>query len=249
MMKKNIILVSVVVIPLICGVMSACSKKESHVDLKELKNLKDSASYAYGYLSGLQAKSSDQIDLNPEIFARAFQQGYSKDTVGAMTKEQSIAVLEKYSRQAQEVQQKKAAEKSKPNIARAEKFLASNKTQPGVVTTASGLQYKVIKQGTGEKPQLGDRVKFLYSLSILDENGKIKKLESDFDNPKAEPHLMGIDNGIQGFTEAVQMMNKGSHYIVWVHPNLGYGNQDSPDLPAGSLLIFDIEIVEVLHSK
>ncbi|MCH3924722.1 MAG: FKBP-type peptidyl-prolyl cis-trans isomerase [Bacteroidales bacterium] len=244
-MKKSIILASVFAIPFICGIMTACSQKKSHVDLGELKDLKDSASYVLGYSNGMQAHQQ-QVEINPEIFAKAFRQGYNNDTTGVLSQEQMQNVIEKYSRQSQEKQQKQAMEKAKPNIARAEKFLAANKNQSGVITTSDGLQYKIIKKGTGATPKLNDRVKILYSLSTLDANGNIKKLTSDFDNPKTEPHLMGLDNGIPGIVEALQLMNKGSRYSVWVHPKLGYGIQDSPDLPAGSLLIFDIEMVEIV---
>jgi FKBP-type peptidyl-prolyl cis-trans isomerase FklB len=248
MMKKSIILASVFIIPLMCGVLTGCSKKKTHVDMGELKNLKDSASYVLGYNNGLQAHEQ-QIDVNPEIFARAFQQGYNKDTVGVMSQAQMQTVVEKYGRQMQEQAEKKAVEKSKPNIARAEKFLAGNKSQAGVVTTASGLQYKIAKKGTGATATINDRVRIRYSMSTIDANGKLKTLQSNIGNTNSEPILMGVANNPEGLVEALQMMNKGSRYTFWIHPRLGYGNQDSPDLPAGSLLIFDIEMVDIVPSK
>ena len=229
----------------------SCGKKQSDVSIKELKDLKDSASYAYGYLSGLQAKEQGNVELNAEIFARAFRQGYAQDSTAVFTQDQSMNILEKYSRSQQQQQYQNAVSKAKPNIEAAEKFLADNKTKQGVKTTASGLQYKVEKQGKGVFPRSGhgDRIRFLYSLNVLDKDGKQHKVHSDFDKPDTRPQLMGVDNFIPGFVEAVQMMNAGSRYTIWIHPDMGYGMQDSPDIPAGSLLIFDIEVNDVLQGE
>lgn len=230
--------------------IGSCSKSNEKISKSDLKTLKDSASYAYGYLNGKQAKKEGNNELNADIFASAFKEGYIEDSASKpmFTDEQCMEILETFARKQQESQYDNIKNKAKANIDAAEKFLKKNKGKQGVKTTASGLQYKVVKQGKGIKPKAGndDRIRFKYELSILDNEGKIIKIQSDFDNPNSTSHLQGIDNFIQGFTEAVQMMNAGSRYTVWIHPKLGYGLQDSPDIPAGSLLIFDIEVDEVL---
>lgn len=247
-MRKFEILLVLVLLTSIIALLSCSKGSNSHVDKKELKTAKDSMSFAYGYLSGLQAKSQDKVDINPEIFSRAFQQAYNGDTNSTMNTTEATETFEKYARMQQEAMQEETAKKAEPNIAAAENFLKENKNKQGVKETASGLQYKVIKQGKGAKPVSGrgDRIRFLYSLSYLDKDGKMHQVHSDFDDPNTKPQLMGIDNFISGFVEGTQMMNAGSRYILWLHPSLGYGYQDLEDIPAGSLLMFDIEVVDVI---
>ena len=246
-MKKTSLLLVSIAVGVIC-LLTSCTKKDE-VSLKELKTLKDSASYAMGYLSGLQAKQANKADLDADVFTRAFKQGFSGDTVGTISRDECYSVLGKYARNQDEINEKAIINKARPNLAAAENFLNENSNKKGVVTTVSGLQYKVIKQGKGIKPKAehGDRINFLYSLSVLSQDGKMNEIYSDFKNSNSKPHLIGVDNFIKGFTEAVQMMNKGSRYIVWIHPDLGYGMQDSPEIPAGSLLMFDIKVVDVIE--
>lgn len=231
------------------GFLSACSKQSNEIKSSDLKDLNDSVSYAYGFLSGKQMKMQKDVEMNADVFAVAFKKGYSNDSVRGFSESECMEILERYSRKRQEGMQNDIQKKANYNIAVAEKFLQENKNKQGVKTTNSGLQYKVIKQGKGVKPiaNHGDRIRFLYELNILNPDGTTRKIESDFDNPNTDAHLQGIDNFIAGFTEVVQLMNAGSLYKVWIHPDLGYGMQDSPTIPAGSLLIFDIEVTEVLQ--
>jgi FKBP-type peptidyl-prolyl cis-trans isomerase FklB len=231
--------------------MMSCSKSSSRISSSDLKDLNDSVSYAYGYLSGKHTKEVVDSDLNVQIYNAAFERGYMGEKKTIMTEEECMNVLDKYSIEKQEKLQADVWKKAQSNIKRAEKFLKENKSKKGVITTKSGLQYEVIKQGKGEKPRAnhGDRIRFFAELSILDTNNKVRKIESDFDGSRTTPNLQGVDNDIAGFTEVVQLMNAGSHYKVWIHPNLGYGLQDSPIIPVGSLLILDIKVTEVLRNE
>ncbi|MBO6118314.1 MAG: FKBP-type peptidyl-prolyl cis-trans isomerase [Bacteroidales bacterium] len=229
----------------------SCSQKDAAVSKSDIKSMRDSVSYAYGYLMGMQSRNQGQLDIDSRIFAAAFRQGYDNDTDALFKQAECADILDNYARTKQEGVDNNVKEKAVKNIAQAEKFLKDNQTKDGIKQTESGLQYKVIKQGKGVKPQTnrGDRIRFRYGLSVLDGDGKIRKVQSDFDKPDSPPHLQGVDNFISGFTEAVQMMNAGSRYTVWIHPDLGYGLQDNPEIPAGSLLIFDIEVTDVLPGE
>lgn len=119
-------------------------------------------------------------------------------------------------------------------------FLAYNKGQPGVVETASGLQYQVLKPGTGgNSPTDNDVALIQYSGRLRD--GRV------FDASK-EPSPLPVGRVVPGFSEALKLMHKGEQIRVWIKPELGYGDQtpDPVKLPPGSLLIFDIQLLEFL---
>ena len=249
-MKKTNLVKSLFAVIAVAIAFTACSQKKQYVDLGELKTLEDSAAYVLGIYEGLGMKGQG-IELNPEIFAKAYQQGYAGDTAGCFTREQADEIMRKFQDKMIEKQQSMAKQNAIPYRQAAEKFLESNKSAEGVQTTESGLQYKVIKEGKGVKPTSpDDRVRIHYKLTVLDKDGKVSQpLEATFARGGA-PSIFAINgNLIPGMIEALKLMNAGSVYEVWIHPDLGYGDQGSPDLPAGSLLIFHIEMVEVLPAK
>lgn len=227
----------------------ACSQKTQRVDLGELKTLEDSVSYVLGLSEGMGMKSQG-LEINPEIFIRAYQQGYASDTAGVMSMQQMQEVMQKYQTKVMEKQQAQAAQDAVPYRQAAEKFLAANKTADGVKTTASGLQYKVIKEGKGVKPtSADDRVRIQYSLSVLGKDGKISKPIEDTFQRGGEPVIFAMNGLIKGMEEGLSMMNAGAVYDLWVSPDLGYGDYPSEMIPAGSLLVFHVEMVEVLPAQ
>jgi len=131
------------------------------------------------------------------------------------------------------------AMKSKPNIDAGEKFLAENKSKPGVTTTASGLQYQVLTQGTGAKPALTDTVVCHYRGTFLS--------GGEFDNSysRGTPAEFPVTGVIKGWTEVLQLMQVGSKYKVFVPYQLAYGLTDIPGIPGGSLLVFEIELLGI----
>jgi FKBP-type peptidyl-prolyl cis-trans isomerase FkpA len=117
-----------------------------------------------------------------------------------------------------------------------EAFLAANSKEPGVFTTESGLQYKVLKAGNGPKPAATDRVSVTYRGTLLD--GTL------FDE-SAEPISFPLNQVIPGWTEAVQKMPVGSSWRLWLHPALAYGPQDSGPIPGNSVLAFDVTLIGI----
>ncbi len=228
---------------------TSCSTKQHHVDIGELKTIEDSASYVLGLSQGMGMKAQG-MELNPEIFVRAYQQGYAGDTAGVMNQEQMQEVMQKYQDKMMQKQQAQAKQNAIPFRQAAEKFLAENKSKEGVITTASGLQYKIIKEGKGVKPTIADdRVRIQYSLRLLDKDGKIgAPIEDTFERGQ-EPVIFSLHNLIPGMKEGLMMMNGGAVYDFWIHPDLGYGDQDNAMLPAGSMLVFHVEMVEVVPAK
>lgn len=133
---------------------------------------------------------------------------------------------------------------SEENIAAGNQFLADNRNQPGVEETASGLQYRVIRSGQGASPAASDQVKVHYRGRLLDGS----EFDSSYD--RGEPAVFPVDRLIPGWTEALQMMKPGDHWEIYVPENLAYGKRSpSRDIPPSSLLIFEMELLEVIPAS
>lgn len=119
-------------------------------------------------------------------------------------------------------------------------FLKKNKNKPGVQTTSSGLQYKVIKEGSGRSPQARDTVEVHYRGTLI--NG----VEFDSSYKRNQTARFGLHQVISGWTEGLQLMKEGGEFEFYIPSHLAYGDRVSPNIPAGSTLIFKVELVKVL---
>ena len=139
----------------------------------------------------------------------------------------------------QRMTERQAANKEKlygANREAGQKFLAENKTKPGVVTTASGLQYKVITEGTGEKPTASQKVKVDYEGRLID--GKV--FDSSYE--RGQPATFGVTQVIAGWTEALQLMPVGSKWELYIPYELAYGDRETGNIKPYSALIFTVEL-------
>ena len=118
-------------------------------------------------------------------------------------------------------------------------FLAENGKKPGIVTTASGLQYKVIAPGSGDAPKATDKVTVNYRGTLL--NGT----EFDSSYKRGEPATFGVGQVIPGWTEALQLMKPGGKMKLYIPPQLAYDVRSRPPIPPGSMLIFDVELLSI----
>jgi FKBP-type peptidyl-prolyl cis-trans isomerase len=136
------------------------------------------------------------------------------------------------------IEQARAAQGT-ANKAAAAEFLARNGKLPGVITTVSGLQYKVVRPGTGEPPKATDEATVNYRGTLLD--------GTEFDNSykRGQPATFTISGVIKGWQEALQLMKVGSKVELYVPPDLAYGMQSPPPIPPGSLLKFEVELLSV----
>jgi FKBP-type peptidyl-prolyl cis-trans isomerase len=137
-----------------------------------------------------------------------------------------------------DMQQKQTATAEK-NGAEAEKFLAANKTKEGVKTTESGLQYKVLKEGSGAQPKSSDTVTVNYRGTLPDGT------EFDSSYKRGQPASFPVSGVIKGWTEALQLMKVGSKLQLFIPASLAYGEQGRPGIPPNSLLIFEVELMDV----
>lgn len=209
--------------------------KPAPVPAYKPKNLIDSASYAIG-LSVANFYAQQGIkNLNGATVARAIADAQTNKKTAL----NEMQVNEVIMRCMNMVQQSKAA----PNIQAGEKFLAQNKARPGIKTTASGLQYEVLTQGSGAKPEATDSVTVNYLGKLLD--------GTEFDNSykRGQPITFQLSGVIRGWTEALQLMPVGSKYRLFIPQQLGYGTQEMGSIPAGSVLIFEVELLDIPNKK
>jgi len=197
----------------------------------QLKTLEDSANYAMGMSVANFYKSQGITKINSAIVTRAINDALTGKQL-LLNDMQANSCMMTYLN-------KEQMAKSKPTIEAGENFLVANKKKPGVTTTPSGLQYEVITQGTGPKPTLQDTVVCNYRGTFL--NG------AEFDNSysRGAPAEFLLTRVIKGWTEVLQLMPVGSKYKVYVPYQLGYGGGDYQEIPGGSMLIFEIELLAI----
>ena len=201
--------------------------------VKVLKNLNDSASYAIGLSVINFYKQQGITSLNTALVSKAINDALA-NRKPLLTDEQANSCVMTLMNQKQEA-------KSKTTIVEGQKFLAQNKNKPGVQTTASGLQYEVITQGTGPKPTVNDSVEVNYVGTLINGN--------EFDNSykRGQSITFLVTGVIKGWTEALQLMNAGSKYKLYIPYELAYGTNDvgNGSIPGGSVLVFEVELLRV----
>ncbi len=206
-------------------------------DATELKTDKDKFSYALGMKIAANFRKQG-IEVDPAVFAKAFAESFTGGKT-AMTDQEMQTLL---TAAGQEIQKKAAAQQAVKGAAAqkdGEAFLAANKTKEGVVTLPSGLQYKILKAGTGEKPTLDDTVKCNYKGTLI--NGT----EFDASDNHGGPAAFPVKGVIPGWTEALQLMPVGSKWQLFVPSNLAYGPQGPGDIGPNAALIFEVELVSI----
>lgn len=198
-----------------------------------LKTKVDSVSYAIGQDIGSSLKSQGLDQLNANLLLQAIQDAW-KDNPPALTKEQSNMSISNYMQQVK-------AEKAAKNQAEGDKFLTENKAKPVVTTLPSGLQYQVIKEGTGPKPAATDKVKTHYHGMLIDGTVFDSSVE------RGEPITFPVSGVIKGWTEALQLMPVGSKWKLFIPAALAYGDrQAGPKIGPNSTLIFEVELLEIV---
>jgi FKBP-type peptidyl-prolyl cis-trans isomerase FklB len=194
-------------------------------------------SYAVGMNLGRQFKAQS-VDVDPDMLARGMRDTLAGKT--ALTEDEARAVMEAFQNEMRTKQQAMMAQAAEKNAKEGEAFLAANKTKEGVVTTPSGLQYKVITAGTGPKPTLDDTVVCHYRGTLI--NGT----EFDSSYKRNEPAKFPVKGVIKGWTEALQLMPVGSKWQLWVPSALAYGDRGAgPDIGPNTMLIFEVELISI----
>lgn len=204
------------------------------------KNKLDSASYAFGLAMASNLKSGGLEGLNYDLLNKGLKDAFTKDAKPLMTEQASQMAINNLFESLSKVREEKDKAKFAPAIKEGETFLAQNKAKPGIKTTASGLQYEVLTEGTGTQPKTTDQVTVHYKGSLL--NG----FEFDSSQRQGKPITFGLNQVIPGWTEGVALMREGGKYRFFIPYQLGYGARGAgQDIPPYSTLIFEVELVKV----
>jgi len=203
-----------------------------------LKTDKDKVSYALGMNLGANLKR-DSVDIDTAIFVRAL-----KDTVAGgktlLTDSEARAALTQLQTVVRNKQMEKMKVAGEANKKEGDSFLAANKTKDGIVTLPSGLEYKILTQGTGPKPAATDTVVCNYRGTLI--NGT----EFDSSYKRGQPATFPVTGVIKGWTEALQLMPVGSKWQLFLPAELAYGERGpSPEIGPNSTLVFEVELLSI----
>ncbi len=189
------------------------------------------ASYGLGVLvaSSLKAQGGDSLSL--DVIIEGIKDVFKNKPL-LMQQQECSNVVQQYMTAAAEVRSTKMRGEG-------QRFLADNKTKPGVNTTASGLQYSVITSGKGKAPIASDRVTVHYTGKLIDGSVFDSSVE------RGTPSTFGVTQVIAGWQEALQLMHEGDKWMLFVPENLGYGSRGSGQIPPYAALIFEVELIKV----
>ena len=218
-----------------CGTETSSNRKS----ISTLSTFMDSTSYALGADLGENLKRQ-QVEIDYDVFMAGL--------TDAMLDDELVKLDQKKRRDVMGSLQKSIRDKSKKegetNLKIADEFLTNNKQgNPDVKETPTGLQYRVIKEGEGDSPSQTDRVKVHYAGKLIDGT------EFDSSYERGEPTEFGLNQVIKGWTEGLQLMKVGSKYEFFIHPKIAYGSRPRPTIPANSVLIFEVELLDIVENN
>ncbi|MDO5571516.1 MAG: FKBP-type peptidyl-prolyl cis-trans isomerase [Bacteroidales bacterium] len=226
----------IAILPIIAaGAIALTSCNSGSTPKATLKTTVDSVSYAIGINTGLGYKQNLESfpgePANIDDMIAGFAEGLKGNP--SMTQEEAMNIIQTYFQNAEKIESEK-------NLAEGKKFLEENAKKEGVITTESGLQYKVDSLGTGATPKAEDVVKVHYTGTLLDGT----KFDSSVD--RGEPATFGVNQVIPGWTEGLQLMPVGSKYTFYIPSELAYGERAAGQaIKPNSTLVFQVELISI----
>ncbi len=204
----------------------------------ELKSEKDRISYSIGMDIGNNFKKQS-LDIDPDVLSRGIKDALAGNKP-LMSEQESAETMTKLRKQVMAKQAEMMKEAGKENKVKGEAFLMENKNKDGIITLPSGLQYKIVENGTGESPKLTDEVTVNYRGTLIDGT------EFDSSYRRGQPASFKVNAVISGWTEALQIMKPGSKWQLYIPSSLAYGERGAGrDIGPHSTLIFDVELISV----
>lgn len=198
----------------------------------------DKVSYAIGFNIASDLKRQN-IEINPDMLAAAFS-AVTKGNPTAMTTEEVMSTLQDFQKEMQDKMQGEMSSQAAGNKEAGRAWLAENKKKPGVTELPSGLQYEVIKEGSGIGPKATDKVTTHYTGTLIDGTVFDSSVE------RGQPATFPVNGVIKGWTEALQLMKPGSKWKLFIPSDLAYGDGGSPPkIGPGATLIFEVELISV----
>lgn len=232
---KNIIYPLLIV--LLIALISGCETDAQDSGDVKLETQGDSVSYFIGSdISRSLIDIKDEVDINLVILA--IKDGFDgKEPL--LTQDDMMATMQEFSSRMMEKREEVKKQQAIDNKAAGIKFLEENKSNDGIMVTASGLQYQVLNEGNGAKPTAQDRVSVHYKGTLVDGT------EFDSSYKTGKPITFGVTSVIPGWTEGLQLMNTGSKYKLFIPSDLAYGDQGSGPIGPSEVLIFEVELVSI----
>ena len=237
-MKRLGVLIIILVI-----FLASCDKEDKKIDLKTSN---DSLSYALGNDIGNSFMRNKLDSLNIDFLAKGIKDKFAEDTSimdENTVKQVLIAFSKKMKEEAEAERIKQIKITHKDNLDSGQSFLEENSKKEGVITTESGLQYKIIKKGNGNSPILSDKVEVHYEGTLIDGT----KFDSSFD--RGEPAEFGVTNVIKGWTEALLLMKEGDEWELYIPYDLAYGDRGNVHIKPLSALIFKIHLISIIQAN
>ena len=221
-------------IALVLPALYACTNESN--ENQPLETLSQKASYSFGVDVSARLKQQG-IELDVQALNRGITDAYVGNEL-ALSDEERMQAKNEFQTQLRETLVKQQAEIAEKNLAAGKAFLEENAKKPGVITTESGLQYKILATGDGEQPKESDTVTTHYKGTLID--GR----EFDSSYKRDKPASFPVTGVIKGWTEALQMMHVGDKWQLFVPPELAYGDRGAGVIPPNATLIFEIELYD-----
>ena len=231
-MKKTVLTILLSILITSCS--NETSKSSENRSQKRIENHIDSVSYAIGLDVAMRLEEQFK-DIDHDMLSQAINDFTTGKELFLSDKER-LAVIKKYN---DITVPKYRMDKEKLNIVEGGKFLDENLKVDGVIEHKSGIQYKVIKEGTGPNPEPNDNVQIHYTGKLIDGT----KFDSSYD--RGEPAVFPVSRVVPGFSQGLQLMNIGSTYQFFIPGHLGYGQGDGPGGPM-AVMIFEVEMLNII---
>ena len=232
----NRLVVMIFVLSLLSGPYVMAGAEDDIREKLENATQDDKISYAIGLDVGNNIKKV--IAVNPEFLIQGIKDSMAENP--RMTQKEIQAAIAAFKNLTREKQIRAREKELAANKTAGNRFLEENKAKEGVTVTASGLQYKVIKKGDGDIPRPEDRVKCHYKGSLID--GR----EFDSSYRRNQPAIFAVNGVIRGWAEALQLMETGAKWMLWIPPELAYGDRGAGDAIApGATLVFEVELLSI----
>lgn len=209
----------------------------SKVSTADLKTNQDSVSYILGVQMG-QFLEQARDEINLELVIRTIRAQVAGDSM-QLSQADAQNIMRDFNMRMQQKQQEERNEAGRANLQEGQEFLQENKNKEGVITTESGLQYKVLEEGDGPTPSATDTVRVHYRGTTIDGN------EFDSSYSRGEPAVFPVNGVIRGWTEALQLMSVGSKYKLFIPSDLAYGERGTRNIEPNSVLIFEVELLGI----
>ena len=216
-----------------------CGSETKQKSISTLSTFKDSTSYALGADLGSNLKQQG-VEIDYDVFMAGITDAMLDGDLVKLDQKQRRSVMASLQQSIRD----KAKEEGETNLLKADEFLDKNKADnTDVKETPTGLQYRVLREGDGDSPVAEDRVKVHYAGKLIDGT------EFDSSYERGDPTEFGLNQVIKGWTEGLQLMKVGAKYEFFIHPNIAYGARPRPTIPANSVLIFEVELLDIVTKK